>query len=406
MEPLRVAIFGESYLPYLSGVTVATEALARGLGAAGQRVMLVAPRPAPAAGESSAGAIGPDPAYGWLPSYQGPPPSPPDYRMPWPVPSAALRRARGFRPHVVHAQSPFVSGLMARRVARSVGAPLVFTHHTRFADYRHYLGPLAAPGAAGVAAYLRAFWTGCDAVVAPSGDLAGEIEAALRDRRRGERPIVRAIPTGLELEALRSLTPIDPRLEAGWPPDSIVAVSVGRLAREKNVEVLLEAVAAAARDVGSLRLLLVGDGPLRGRVEQRARGADLAGRVHLAGRLPRPEALALAAGASCFCFASLTETQGLVLAEALALGLPVVALDGPGVADTVRAGVDGTVVGAGPGEGDRLAGALVEVAADAGLRARLSRAALEGSERFAIGSRIGEMLDLYRTLLASSQRRR
>jgi hypothetical protein len=91
---LRIAIFGESYLPYLSGVTIATEALAHGLTKAGHHVLLVVPRPAdqlptPAPAE---------PAVAWLPSYQGPPPAPPGYRIPLPVPSPALAEARDFRP--------------------------------------------------------------------------------------------------------------------------------------------------------------------------------------------------------------------------------------------------------------------------------------------------------------------
>ena len=102
-QPLRIAIFGESYLPYLSGVTIATDALARGLMEVGHQVLLVMPRPAhepppPAPHE---------PAVAWLPSYQPPTPAPPGYRIPIPRPSGALRAARAFRPQVVHAQSVF-----------------------------------------------------------------------------------------------------------------------------------------------------------------------------------------------------------------------------------------------------------------------------------------------------------
>src|SRR6187397_2251723 len=119
---MRVALTSESFLPYLSGVTVSVDALARGLGALGHDVLVVAPRPA-----------------------QG---------------SQVVA--------VVHAHSPFVTGLLARRLARASGAPLAFTHHTRFADYRHYLGPLAGPGAAATDAYLKSYWAGCAAIVAPS----------------------------------------------------------------------------------------------------------------------------------------------------------------------------------------------------------------------------------------------
>jgi len=401
-DPLRVAIFGESYLPYLSGVTVSTEALARGLGAQGHHVLLVVPRPASGEAPTGAGAPGPDPEHAWLPSYQGPPPAPPGYRMPLPVPSDALRRARDFAPDVVHAQSPFVSGLMARRLAQRLRAPLIFTHHTRFGDYSHYLGPLARPGSATVRAYLRDFWRGCAAIVAPGSELAGEIGAALGPDRAQR---VRVIPTGLDVATIRALAPVDPRPRFGWPADAVVAVSVGRLAAEKSVALLLEAFAGAAASEPRLRLLLIGGGPAERALRERADAPDLAGRVGFSGRLPRPEALALARGGDLFVFASRTETQGLVLAEALAAGLPVVAVAGPGVADSVRDGVDGVVI---PGGADgvvglRLAEAVKALAEDGARRAALAAAAASGAERFDLSRRIGEMVELYREVLEASR---
>ena len=159
------------------------------------------PQPAAGAGPGMTGALGPDPRVAWLPSFQVPGPAPQGYRVPWPVPSTALRAAAAFAPQVVHAQSPFTSGLMARRQARGLGAPLVFTHHTRFADYRHYLGPLAGLGGALMDGYLRRYWLGCAAVVAPGSELAAEILERLGDR---PRPVVEMIPTGIEKNPLRS----------------------------------------------------------------------------------------------------------------------------------------------------------------------------------------------------------
>jgi 1,2-diacylglycerol 3-alpha-glucosyltransferase len=396
---LRIAIFGESYLPYLSGVTVSTEALARGLSAAGHQVLLVVPAPARGRTPGTAGALGPDPRLAWLPSLQLPGPGPAGYRVPWPIPSPALRAAVAFEPEIVHAQSPFVSGLMARRVARRVGAPLVFTHHTRFGDYRHYLGPLAAPGGALVASYLLRYWSGCAAVVAPGSDLATEIAERLSGRRR---PLVRAIPTGIEVAAIRSLAPRDPRPLAGWHPGALVVAALGRLAPEKSVDLLLEAFAAAVAELPALRLLLVGGGPSEASLRQRAAAPDLLGRVHLTGQLPRLDALSLLKGADLFAAASRTETQGLVLAEALAAGLPVVALAGPGVEDSVRDGVDGVVVPAEPAaeRPARLAEALLEVSRQPDLRAALGAAALADAERFSVATRIGSVLALYGDLLA------
>jgi 1,2-diacylglycerol 3-alpha-glucosyltransferase len=396
--PLRVAILAESYLPYLSGVTVSTDALARGLRAAGHAVLVVAPRPADGAAPANSGSTGPDPTYAWLPSFQAPPPAPPGYRIPWPVPSAALRAAVRFEPRVVHAQSPFVSGLMARRLARRTGAALVFTHHTRFGDYRHYLGPLARPGSAAVDAYLRSFWAGCAAIVAPGSELAEEIRARLGPR---QRPVVRSIPTGVDVAAIRALPRPNVRNAAGWPAEAVVVASLGRLAPEKSVELLVDAFALAAGVDPDMRLLLVGGGPSEAALRDRATRPDLAGRLHLSGQLPRREAISLIRGADLFAFASRTETQGLVLAEALAAGLPVVAIDGPGVRDSVRDGVDGVIVPAEPaGErAVRLAGAIGALAADATRREALAAAADSGAERFEAARRVEEIVALYREVL-------
>jgi glycosyltransferase involved in cell wall biosynthesis len=398
-ESLRIAIFGESYLPYLSGVTVSTEALARGLGAAGHEVLLVVPRPGGGSEPGSAGAIGPDPRIAWLPSFQVPKPAPAGYRIPWRIPSDALEAATSFRPQIVHAQSPFTSGLMARRLARRVRAPLVFTHHTRFRDYRHYLGPLAGPGSAAMDAYLQAFWRGCAAVVAPGTELATEISNRLGHRAR---PLVRTIPTGVEVAALAALPAVDPRPRAGWPADAVVMITLGRLAPEKSVDIVVEAFADVAADEPAARLLMIGGGPSEAALRNRAAQPDLAGRVYLVGHQPHVAALSVAKGADLMVAASQTETQGLVLAEALALGVPVVAIEGPGVGDSVRDGIDGLIVSAEPGaeQWSRLADALLGLARDPARRAALAEAARSGAGRFDMVARIASVVALYRELLA------
>ena len=398
-ESLRIAIFGESYLPYLSGVTVSTEALARGLGAAGHEVLLVVPRPGGGSEPGSAGAIGPDPRIAWLPSFQVPKPAPAGYRIPWRIPSDALEAATSFRPQIVHAQSPFTSGLMARRLARRVRAPLVFTHHTRFRDYRHYLGPLAGLGSGAMDAYLQAFWRGCAAVVAPGTELATEISNRLGRRAR---PLVRTIPTGVEVAALAALPAVDPRPRAGWLADALVMTTLGRLAPEKSVDLVVGAFADVAADEQAARLLMIGGGPSEAALRNRAAQPDLAGRVYLVGHQPHVAALSVAKGADLMVAASQTETQGLVLAEALALGVPVVAIEGPGVGDSVRDGIDGLIVSAEPGaeQWSRLADALLGLARDPARRAALAEAARSGAGRFDMAARIASVVALYRELLA------
>jgi len=393
---MRIVLTTESYLPYLSGVTVSVDTLARGLGAIGHDVLVIAPRPARDTRIEPIGSPGPQPRHAWLSSYQPPAVAPPAYRMPWPNPWAdALREARAFDPDIVHAHSPFVTGLLARRLARSVGAPLVFTHHTRFADYAHYLGPLASPGRRLTDAYLRGFWRACAAIVAPSEDLARTIRARLEEDRRAR---VHVIPTGVDVAGIRAMTPVDPRAAAGWSPDTVIVGSLGRLAPEKSPGILFDAVARAAARLPELRLMVVGGGPSLAALRRRAESPDLAGRVLLAGSLPRPEALARLAGADLFLFTSRTETQGLVLAEALSAGLPAIAVDGPGVRDSVRDGVDGVIVSAEPAPSlvDRLAAAVTSLAVDDVRRSVMGEQARTDAGRFAVERRVAEVETLYR----------
>ena len=393
--PLRVAILAESYLPYLSGVTVSTDALARGLGAAGHEVLVVAPAPGHGRSPGSAGSPGSEPRFAWLPSYQMPWLVPEGFRMPIPLlGSRALAEALAFAPHVVHAQSPFVSGVLAARLARRCGAPLVFTHHTRFADYGHYLGPFARPGSAVIRGHLRRFWAGCAAIVAPSTDLADEIAGRLP---AGRGPIVRTIPTGVDVGAIRALPTINPRPAAGWPADSRVIASLGRLAPEKSVGTVIDAFARLAPGDQRLRLLLIGDGPSQVALEARVAQQGLQSRVHFAGKRPRLEALALLKGAELFAFASRTETQGLVLAEALTCGLPVIAIEGPGVRDSVRDGRDGIVVP--DASAAAVASAMGRLLADDERRAALAGAASRDADRFDLRVRVAQVEALYRELL-------
>ncbi len=396
---MRVLLASESYLPYLSGVTVSVDALARGLGARGHEVMVLAPRPAGGSTPGDVGSPGPAPHHAWLASYQLPAIAPAGYRMPWPNPwSAVLRDARAFRPDVIHAHSPFLTGLVAVRLARHLGVPLAFTHHTRFADYGHYLGPLSGPASRLTDGYLRRFWRGCAAIIAPSGDLAADIRARL-PARLADR--VAVIPTGIDVAGIRALAPVDTRAEAGWPHDAVVVASLGRLAPEKSPQLLLEAMAVAAARRPGLRLMVIGGGPSAAALVARAARADLAGRVHMTGALPRPAALARLRGADLFAFTSRTETQGLVLAEALAAGLPAVAVEGPGVGESVRDGVDGIVVVHEPVASlpERLADAIVD-AADPARRDALGERAVADADRFSLDRRVGEVEALYRRIQA------
>lgn len=392
---LRILLVAETALPYVSGVTVATDALARGLGALGHEVLLLAPRPARGAA-ADAGTGGPAPRIAWIPSVQLPPPAPRGYRVPLPLAGhSAMRAARDFAPDIVHVQSPFGAGRRGAGLAHLLDVPLVFTHHTRFADYVHYLGPAARPSAAALRRLVAAFWERCDAVIAPGNDLGAEIAAGLPS---GSATVVRVIPTGVDVRAIRAQAPTDLRVTAAWPSDVPVAVTLGRLAEEKSPGELLEMAAL----VPGLHLAIIGGGALAPVLRRRAARADLAGRTWFAGAQPRPAAIGMLRGADLFVVASRTETQGLVVAEALAAGLPVVGIDAPGVRDAVRHGTDGILVAALPAASRpaRLAEAVAGLLDDRDRLARMGEAAARDADRLALEIRTLEVLALYRELLA------
>ncbi|MEO6578954.1 MAG: glycosyltransferase [Candidatus Limnocylindria bacterium] len=402
---MRIALFAESSLPYVSGVTVSVDALARGLGARGHHVMLVAPRPSGEGSVISVGSPGPAPRMAWAPSYGLPAIAPHGYRMPWPNPmSDAVRSARDFHPDVVHAHSPFVSGVMALRLARAVRAPLLFTHHTRFDDYSHYLGPLSMVGRTATNAWLRAYWRSCTAVIAPSADLAASIRARIGPRA----PAVHVIPTGVDVAAIRDLAREDPRVSARWPDDSVVLVSLGRVAPEKSPELLIDTVARATHAAPVLRIVVIGGGPSLVPIMRRAAAAGLGDRIRFTGSLPRPRALAALAGGDLFAFTSRSETQGIVLAEALTAGLPAIAVDGPGVRDSIRDGIDGLVVPSAPTATleVRMADAIAGLASDPGRRRELARRASSDADRFDVHRRVAEVEDVYRDAVGSRSRRK
>jgi glycosyltransferase involved in cell wall biosynthesis len=131
----------------------------------------------------------------------------------------------------------------------------------------------------------------------------------------------------------------------------------------------------------------------------------VSGRVHVTGLLPRDEALALVKASDLFVFASQTETQGLVLAEALGAGLPVVAVAGPGVGSTIRPGMDGELVPAEPADtlAERLGVVAGTLAGNRRRRDRMAAQAIAGAKRFDARTRVAEVAELYRELLAGRQ---
>jgi glycosyltransferase involved in cell wall biosynthesis len=178
----------------------------------------------------------------------------------------------------------------------------------------------------------------------------------------------------------------------GWGDDTVL-ISVGRLAAEKNMSVLLQAAALAAMDHPKLRVVIVGDGPDREKLEDLAAELGIADRVEFPGRLPFDRIPALLKAADLFGFASVTETQGMVTMEALAAGLPVAAVEAAGTRDVITDGIDGILTDNDPAA---LAVAIRTILEDPDRSQTFRTAATRKAESFDIDYLTSRMVDVYR----------
>jgi 1,2-diacylglycerol 3-alpha-glucosyltransferase len=304
-----VAMFTEVYAPIINGVVASIDSLRDGLTERGFASTLVAPYFPHASAD--------DATIVRVPSL--PLPTSTGYRLCIPVlPRAA--RERIAHATVVHAHSPFVTGRLATNIARRRGLPLVFTYHTRIDAYAHYAPFAPSLARRAMLALTRAFANRTDTVIAPT--------AAMRERLReiGVRVPIAVVPSAIDVARFAGATRSDAaRALLGARDGAPLVIAVARIAKEKHLELAIDALAHAPR----VRLAIVGDGPHRVTLEARAAQTGVRDRVTFTGAVLPAVLPALYAASDAFVFPSETETQGLVLAEALVAGLPVVAVDTP-----------------------------------------------------------------------------
>jgi len=325
---VRVGIFTNNYLPMRGGVTTAVATLSAGLAALGHRVWVFAPR--------SRGPCADPPGVVRVPAV--PAPTYPDFSLVLPWSRWLSQTVEGLELEIFHAQHPFLLGGTARRLARRLGRPLVFTYHTHYEKYAHYV-----PLRRGLVERLAVRWSSrfadrADLVIAPSQ----AVRAVLR--QRGVTAPIEVVPTGVPLGLFAPGDRARARAVLGLAPTDRILLYVGRLDREKNVELLLDAFWLVVEVVPQARLLFVGQGTEGPRLRARARAAPAGDRISFVGVKPWETLPDYYRAADLFCFASQTETQGLALAEAQACGLPAVVGAAPGVEEVVKDGESGHLV--------------------------------------------------------------
>jgi len=372
VRTFRVGLFTECYRPIQNGIVASVDTLALALRAHGHDAIVVTPE-MPGYRDGVADVVR-------VPSL--PLPTRTAYRLTVPY----LPRALGAL-SIVHTHSPFVTGWLGARAARRAGVPLVFTYHTQLEAYAHYV-PFETHATRSAATQLtRAYANSADAVIVPTAAMERRL------RELGVRARIAVVPSGIDVaEFARGRRSAAMRARLGARDDEALILSVGRLGREKNVELALEAFARL--DHPRARLAIVGDGAHRDALERAAARLGIGARTTFAREFARSDLPDAYASCDAFVFPSRSETQGLVLVEALAAGASVVAVDTPQTRDVL--GDAGTLV---PEDRDAMAAALGRTLA--GGRSDPSFGAAVAA-RFD-GDRLGEeVIALYRSLLTGA----
>lgn len=374
----------DQYEPMVGGVPAVTRDLAHGLAARGHTVALVVPSPSRSGMVSAENQVSIH--------YQG------SHRWPW-YEDMRLARLRhpgrllaSFAPDVLHIHSPVTLGVTARRSAWHLGVPVVYTNHYLPANVQPSLTARSSVLDALFYRYIVGFSNKCTQVTAPTATALQLL------KEQGLTAPSQVMSNGVDLltycpgpgsEQLRR--------RYGLRADRPVILSVGRLSPEKHIEVVLDAAARLSQDT---QLVIAGSGPEEARLRARADRLGLAGTTRFPGFVPAADLPGLYRLADIFVIASEAELQSLTTMEAMATGLPVVAVDACALGELVRHGHNGFL--SQPGSAEGLAAGLDRLLADEDLRARMSAASQQ-----IIGSHerqrwLAEWEDLYTSLSVRS----
>lgn len=288
---------------------------------------------------------------------------------------------------IIHCHHLFMSVEMAHRYGRS---PIVYTNHTRYDLYTGSFISLPQPAADAI---MRQIWPEfadyADVVVTPS--------ASVRDVMLdfGVRRPIEVIENGVDLRPFHNPPNPMSKTNLGVPETAVLVTFVGRLSPEKDIDTLLEQFAVAKDVVPTLHLMIIGKGASQSELEKQARHLGVQDSVLFTGAVAYEEMGNYLAAADLFATASVTEVHPLTVIEAMAAGLPVVAVSSPGIVDTVQSGKSGLLTTK-PAGG--LAAALVGLASNEPRRQEMAQAARCESERFDIRNTIDRTLDLYNRL--------
>ena len=321
---MKIAMMTNSYKPFVAGVPVSVERLTEGLRRIGHEVVVFAPSYDMQEEEQDVVRYG-----SLLRNVAG------GFSVPNSLDPIIEERFREEDFDVIHVHHPMMMGEAARYLSKRYEVPLVFTYHTRYEQYLHYVGLSGLSRL--MPSYLRHCTAPCDLVIAPTPLMKEYLEEI------SVKPPVSVLPTGLPMDSFLPDEEKAAQIRRMYLRGrKHLFVSVSRLAKEKNVEFLIRSVKLIKERRGSdFKLLLVGDGPERKHLQRLAEELGVQEEIVFVGAVPNEEIRNYCHAADLFLFASRSETQGIVLIESMAAGTPVLAVRATGTEDVVICGENG-----------------------------------------------------------------
>lgn len=383
---MHILMMTNTYLPHVGGVARSVAAFSETYRRRGHEVLVVAPefddRDPDEQGVVRVAA---------MQNFNGS-----DFSVMLPDGGVLAETVAAFQPDIIHAHHPFLLGSAALRLATRCALPLVFTHHTMYEEYTHYVPGDSPLLKRFVATLSTHFANACQRVFAPSESVAATLA------ERGVESPIEVLPTGVREEFFTLGHGRGFRAALGIGRDAFVVGHVGRLAPEKNLDYLTQSLATFLGQHRSAVALIVGTGPCVPQMRAAFKARGVAERALMVGALDHPLLASAYRAMDVFAFASRTETQGMVLTEAMAASAPVVAINAPGAREVVIDAVNGRML-----DGvsvDEFAAALGWCAnLDRQARRRLRRQARATAMRFSLDRTADRALAAYDSVRGAFQ---
>lgn len=376
---LRIGLFTDTFAPQINGVSISLQLISEGLQRAGHQVTIFAPR-IPGYSDDKPGVVR-------LPSLK--------YLNNPPIYVAVLGTPRSTwslsKKHfdVLHAHSPLTVGLLAYFTASTKNIPLIYTYHTSITDYTHYLKIIGGTSLIRYAArWFSATSTNLgDQVVVPSP----KFRRLLLEQKVTKQ--IHVIPNGIDLSQFKTAgQPGSFRNRLGLGPDASILLSVGRVDPEKRLDFLIDAFARVADRIPQAHLVFAGDGSARKKLEAQAAATHISSRIHFLGMVNRAELPNLLHDSTIFLSASTTEVHPISVIEAIASGLPLLAVQDEAFEGMIIENENGHLTAL---DVNAYAETLVNMLADRATLERYGKKSLELSEKFSIEGQVRSLENLY-----------